>query len=73
MDMLAQSAADSDRIMAQYEAERQADIERHNRVMAEKFKSWEEQEEKGRKARIAARDYVAAVDSSEGGGKNGND
>ena len=72
-DMLAQSAADSDRIMAKYEAERQADIERHNQVMAEKFKAWEEQEAKGRKARIAARDYVAAVDSSEGGGTNGND
>ncbi len=66
-DMLAQSTANTNRIMAKYEAERQAEIERHNKMMAEKFKAWEEQEEKGRKARIAARDYVAAVDSSEGG------
>lgn len=73
-DMLAQSAEDSKRIMAKYEADRQADIERYNQVMAEKFGALEqEQEEKGRKARIAARDYVAAVDSSEGGGTNGND
>lgn len=66
-DMLAQNIADSDRLMEQLEAERKAEIERHNRVMEEKFKAWEEQEEKGRKARIAARDYVAAVDSSGGG------
>ena len=67
MAMLEQSRANTSRIMAEYEAERQAEIERHNRMMAEKFKAWEEQEEKGRKARIAARDYVEAVDSSEGG------
>ena len=67
MAMLEQSRANTSRIMAEYEAERQAEIERHNRMMTEKFKAWEEQEEKGRKARIAARDYVEAVDSSEGG------
>ena len=72
-DMLAQSAEDSKRIMAKYEADRQADIERHNQFMAEKFKDWEEKEERGRKARIAARDYVAAVESANGGGANGND
>lgn len=72
-DMLAQSAEDSKRIMAKYEAVRQADIERYNHATAEQFGAWEEQEEKGRKARIAARDYVSAVDSSEGGGTNGND
>ena len=32
-----------------------------------------EKEERGRKARIAARDYVAAVESANGGGANGND
>ena len=73
LDMLAQSAADSARIMAKYEAERQADIERHNRDIEERFKAWEEQEELGRKARAAARDYVSAVDSSDGDEKNGND
>lgn len=63
MDMLEQNRTDVSRIMAEYEAE----IEKHNRVMTEKFKAWEEQDEKGRKARMAARDYVEAVDSSEGG------
>ena len=72
-DMLAQCIADSDRITEMLEAERKADLERHNRVMSEKFKEWEEKEERGRKARIAARDYVAAVDSANGGGVNGND
>lgn len=64
-DMLSQSVEDSNRIMAQYEAERQADIERHNREMTEKFKAWEEQDAKSRKARIAARNYVATINSSE--------
>lgn len=73
MDMLSQSTANTNRIIAEYEADRQADIERHNRVMAEKFKEWEEREEQGRKARAAARNYVTAVDSSEGGGTNGID
>lgn len=73
MDMLSQSVTDTNRIIAEYKAERQADIERRNIMMDEKFKEWEEREELGRKARAAARDYVAAVDSSEGGDTNGND
>ncbi len=67
MDMLSQSTADTNRILAELEAERQAEIERHNRVIAEKFKEWEEKEEQSRKARIAVKDYVKTVDSTSGG------
>ena len=67
MDMLSQSTADASRILAEMEAERQAEKERYNKVMAEKFKEWEEKEAQGRKARIAAKAYVEKAGSTSGG------
>ena len=63
--MLGLDSANTARIIDEYRAEREAKIEESNRRMAERFKVWEEQEEKGLKARTAARNCVDTINSSK--------